>query len=227
MTFDFDLMFRRRAKLEDSYLELFEGDMQKFKALESPWGMDSSLEPILPSFKYWETDLVLRLRKFNSSGYKAMLKYSPRSPSYHRDDAIFDDWVSLEYKSKNLKYNDIVTNGFLQYVETMKTYRASLYRRDSCSVEPDLRRAWNTTKRDIDGRDGIYTICPANFWDELLCQRSYGKSAEQLAQLLDGKVRHVQLVHGGIYFYHFNDWPTLDESKEYQQYVKSILGRGY
>jgi hypothetical protein len=228
MSTDFGLIFRRRTTLSESYVDLHANQVEKLKALAEPWAMESSLELRFGPSSPYELHKFMNIRKFNKGGFKAIMSYSPRKQANFGDLSLHDDFLALDLNSRKWSFQQIVETGFLTYVECMSAFTAALSIDATCVVNREAKiTAIRDTKRDIDGRDGILIIHPANFWDDMLCQRSYGKSATQVADLLGGKVKHVALVHGGIYFYNFDDWPTPEASLENQSYVESILGRGY
>ena len=78
---------------------------------------------------------------------------------------------------------------------------------------------------DIDGRNCIYTLKPAMFWDALLCRRALGYGPEEVIRRLDGRVPLVRPLMDGVYIV-FND----DIGLTYAQFVemnernKAILG---
>jgi len=94
----------------------------------------------------------------------------------------------------------------------------------------DLHREIVATLRsspaaDIDGRNNIFTLEVAQYWDAELCQRALGYGRDEVIKRLTGKVPLVQPLMDGVYVV-FNDDPdlTFEEFCAYNDRLKPVLG---
>ncbi len=78
---------------------------------------------------------------------------------------------------------------------------------------------------NVDGRNNIYTLCSANFWDDELCRRALGYGPDEVIARLEGKVPKVQPLMDGVYVV-FNDnaKQTYDEFLSLNETFKPLLG---
>ena len=75
------------------------------------------------------------------------------------------------------------------------------------------------------GRNNIYTLSPACYWDGDLCQTALGYGCDEVIRRLAGKVPDVHPLADGVYII-FNDDPLLsfDDFLAIQHTFKPILG---
>ena len=76
----------------------------------------------------------------------------------------------------------------------------------------------------MDGRNFIYTLYPAQFWDAELCQHALGYGPDEVVARLRGKVPQVERLRNGVYLV-LNDDPNLsfDEFIKMNESYKNIL----
>jgi hypothetical protein len=88
---------------------------------------------------------------------------------------------------------------------------------------------YNSLKRDksidIDGRNNIFTLEPAMYWDALLCKLALGYDRDEVIRRLQGKVPLVMPLMDGVYTV-FNDDPdlTYEEFVAINDRFKPLLG---
>jgi hypothetical protein len=58
--------------------------------------------------------------------------------------------------------------------------------------------ACDATKKDVNGRDGVFRINAANYFDKELCFRAFGKGSRELVDLLNGYVEEVCEFEEGV-----------------------------
>ncbi len=75
------------------------------------------------------------------------------------------------------------------------------------------------------GRNNIYTLSPACYWDGDLCQTALGYGRDEVIRRLSGKVLDIRPLVDGVYII-FNDNPLLsfDAFLAIQHTFKPILG---
>jgi hypothetical protein len=78
---------------------------------------------------------------------------------------------------------------------------------------------------DVDGRNNIYTLVPAQYWGDELCQRALGYGPDEVIRRVGALVPKAQRLMDGVYVV-WNDDPELS----YEAFVgmneryKPILG---
>lgn len=63
---------------------------------------------------------------------------------------------------------------------------------------PAVVAACDATKKDVNGRDGVFRINAANYFDKELCIRAFGKSPQQIINCLKGHVEEVSELGEGV-----------------------------
>ncbi len=78
---------------------------------------------------------------------------------------------------------------------------------------------------DLNGRNNIFSLQPAQFWSEEVCRRALGYGSDEVIKRLTGKVPLVQPLMDGVYVV-FNDNPdmTFEEFCAYNDRLKPVLG---
>jgi hypothetical protein len=177
-------------------------------------------------------------------GLKLKMTYMFRHERYlNRDDSHLDDSISIEFKTSNkaLNYRELLHEHFPRVIEAYRGYWArSLYssRYDinytDCAwnewsgrdtTNPTYWKLRNDKSIDVDGRNNIYTLEPAMYWDAELCQRALGFGRDEVIQRLNGKVPRAEPLMDGVYVV-FNDDPALSYEAFVQmnQSGKALLG---
>ena len=185
--------------------------------------------------------------RYNVKGIKCAVNFLSRHPNYkYQDHASFDDSIRIGFRSTNKKldYAAILGAEFPKVVAAFDGYKADvgfkylgMYYEDGGENNPvdsdgyvlQLNEVYNRLRQDntldINGRNCIYTLDPAMFWDALLCRRALGYGPEEVIRRLDGRVPLVRPLMDGVYIV-FND----DIGLTYAQFVemnernKAILG---
>jgi hypothetical protein len=78
---------------------------------------------------------------------------------------------------------------------------------------------------DIDGRNNIYTLRPAQYWDAELCRRALGYDPDEVIARLHGRVPRAERLMDGVYTV-LNDSPEMSYADfvEMNEKIKPILG---
>jgi hypothetical protein len=185
-------------------------------------------------------------------GLKAFGNYKFRGERYeYRDSGKFDDLLVYGFKLSNkaLDYRSILQEHFPQVIEAFEGYRATVEygsfgsaycggyepSEDGATAfdssgnqvrnNPVYNRLLTDKTVDLDGRNNIYLLNPAMYWDAELCQRALGYGRDEVIRRLDGLVTKVEPLMDGVYVV-FNDNPALS----YQDFLtinerfKPVLG---
>lgn len=242
--FEVSLQVGYRARvdetIEESYARFFE-NMQKFGP---PLGLQGLEPPIAPLIRLESGDLSgLTWYRYPIKGLKLQMTALFRHETHiGRDKAGNDDRISIDFKTSNnlLDYSEILRNHFPKVIEAYRGYRARVlldrhwmkyadaYWNEWSGREttnPTFHRLEKDPSIDVDGRNNIYTLHPAVFWDAELCRRALGYDPDEVMRRLDGQVVLMKPLLDGVYIV-FNDDPALS----YESFVlmnerfKQVLG---
>jgi len=184
--------------------------------------------------------------KFPIRGLRFMGHYIYRGERYiYRDEAKFDDFLRYGFKTSNkaIDYRAVLHEHLPKVVEAYQGYRMDTtfdyhdlwyvrggdngYGADGYAIE--INEVYNRLRKDkridVDGRNNIYTLRPAQYWDAELCRRALGYSPDEVVARLRGKVPRVERLLDGVYLV-LNDDPALtyEAFVEMNERVKPVLG---
>ncbi|WP_083236475.1 hypothetical protein [Pseudomonas sp. S3E12] len=190
------LEFRHRPKFSEPIEKRHQNFLEKLPCLGKPWDLAGAVEV---SDIEGELVVAVSLDKFLPKGIKGRIAYALRSEKYLEDDAQFDDSLFVEFSNAKVDYSDLLKRIFPAYVHAFGAYRAALHdwsvtRRDW----PEVVAACDATKKDVNGRDGVFRINAVNYFDEALCIRAFGKSPQQIISCLKGHVEEASELAGGV-----------------------------
>ena len=161
-------------------------------------------------------------------------RYIFRGESHeYQDKARFDDLFSAIFTlpSKEIDYKTFLLNSFPELIKAFSAYRA-IAAYDNYDVKlsglssnrDPVYAEILKTGRDMNGRDNIFTLRPAQFWDETLCQKALGYGPEEVIARLNGKIPKVEKLLNGVYVVlETNPDLTLDQYFEMNRQFKEIL----
>ena len=205
---------RRRARVGESHQELHRRFIETMSRYDAPWGYKNHEMPIAPEFGKNLTSVV-ELRALSGKDRKSYICYLFRSEQYLKDKAQFDDHVIVEFQSKGVDTEVLFEKVFPAYIEAFDCYRATVASREIEMAGWDsIVELCNKTGKDVNGRDGVYRINPANFFDRELCRRAFGLTPEQIRKRLEGKVEKVSLLHDGVLIIYSSKLPSSREEYE-------------
>lgn len=190
------LEFRHRPKFSESIEKRHENFLERLSGLGAPWDLAGAVD--VPDIE-GELVVSVSLDKFLPKGIKGRIAYSLRSERYLEDDAQFDDYIFIEFSNAKIDYLDLLKRIFPAYVEAFGAYRAALHDWSVTRSDwPAVVAACDATKKDVNGRDGVFRINAANYFDEKLCLRAFGKSPQQIINCLKGHVEEASELAGGV-----------------------------
>jgi hypothetical protein len=162
-------------------------------------------------------------------------RYIFRGESYvYEDKARFDDLFSVLFTvpHKDIDYKAILLDTFPELIEAFSAYRAIVGFDNydvkltglSSNRDPVYAEILKTG-RDMNGRDNIFTLRPAQYWDETVCQKALGYGPDEVIARLEGKVPKVEKLLNGVYVVLNTDLElTLEQYREMNRQFKQILG---
>lgn len=233
-----------RANKKDSIADLYAEAMRKMVSLPPPLGFSQAELPATPDCGDG-LSATFSVKKL-TPGIKFIGNYKFRGERYsYEDRAAFDDSFRFGFKSSNkgLNYASILREQFPRVIEAFGGYRAFIsyglhdlhyasggdngY--DSQGYPIELNEIYNQLRRDksidIDGRNNIYTLRPAMYWDDELCRRALGFGADEVIARLRGEVPVAERLMSGVYLV-LNDDLNLSYQGfvEMNERIKPMLG---
>jgi hypothetical protein len=244
---DITLWIFSRATREESVEQRHAEVMERMTGFGTPLGFAGLELPPAPEF---ESRVIASYRvKPSIRGLKCEGNYLYRGGHFlYEDNAKFDDSLRYGFKvtNKAIDYRAVLHEQFPKVIEAFRGYRAfcsygsylSAYQDGSPDGQliidangyfvqnnPVYNRLREDKSIDIDGRNNIYTLRPAQYWDAELCRRALGYGPEGVMARLQGQVPRVERLMGGVYTV-LNDDPV----KSYKHFVamneqiKPVLG---
>lgn len=195
-----DTMIRRRASLNESVTELNSNIVTRLAALPNFWNEQKTANDA--EFSKGDESATLDLRQSLTPGLKGQIVYAPRFQGYlSRDIAQSDDFLALRVNTERADYGIFASQTFPDLIAIFGAYRAAIETdREIATTDWEIVcRQSPETDRDIDGRDSVFRIWPVNFFDGLLCERSFGMTAEQIVRRASAVCERAELLNGGAF----------------------------
>ena len=214
----------------ESIAELHRERVKRMIALSSSLSWRSALVPTTPIRNKGDLSAFYSV-KYPQSVIGHYGSYYIRDEEYISDDKTSDDKFAFEVKKLTAEdYQDVLRYRFPEVISAMHGYRAVAYvgyhSSQYCQLhESERRRLIDQRNVDPDGRNNVFTLDVAKFWDGELCQRALGYGRDEVIKRLTGKVPLVQPLLDGVYVV-FNDDPdlTFEEFCAYNDRLKPVLG---
>ncbi|MBJ2182538.1 MULTISPECIES: hypothetical protein [Pseudomonas] len=192
----YKLEFRRRPNFSESIEDRHNNFLRAVSDLGVPWGFSDSLKvPPIGS----ELVTSASLDKLLPVGVKGRISYALRDQKYLEDDAQFDDTLFIEFTASKVDYSDLLKVVFPRYIKAFGSYRSALHDWSVTRSDwPLVVEACEATKKDVNGRDGVFRINAANYFDKELCFRAFGKGPRELVDLICDYVEEVREFEDGV-----------------------------
>jgi hypothetical protein len=213
---------------QEKHARFFEG----IKGLPAPWGPGDRPVPPIRDFGCPTSPSIssasIALTKFFGNGIKrAMILYSYRWML--KDDGSCDDRLIIAFDPAKVDLHHLVYTVIPRYIEAFDAYRVDCYDEQFVDLAYEERVEESGTvftpksKEYINPRFKVDEVWPVSFYDELLCRRAFNLSPAEVMERLQGKVEHVQLLHGGVYLVGSSRALPLDEAQKLCQEMKQAL----
>ena len=248
------LFFRmfRIADMKEPFEELHYHLLEKLSHINAPFGLMGVDLNSLKIPHHEQQKPYVRYKHPSTPRVIQHYQYEHRGEDYgwSQSDSYFAciDKIFYEFKPeyKKVNFHDVIYTNFPQVIEIIEPrvaenyyvdyaiYYEEGYRPgesptfDSSGFSISLVPAYNDLRaRGItpNGRNNIYTLSPACYWDNDLCQTALGYDRDEVICRLAGKVPDVRPLADGVYII-FNDNPLLsfDDFLAIQHTFKPILG---
>ena len=201
------------------------------KQIEGPFSWANATVPPAPDFGngvYAGFDVKYKNKKIKCDG-----GYAYRSTDYlNVDEAARDDHLFIRFDGRDLTIDfrevlhqdaPIVIEAFQAEMSNVAFFSYGLlYEQKNADAFERLRA---DPSIDVDGRNNIFTLGAANFWNGELCGRALGFNRDEVIRRLTGKVPLVKPLMDGVYVV-FSDNPdlTFEEYCAYNDALKPVLG---
>lgn len=192
----YKLEFRHRPNFSESIEDRHNNFLRVVSDLGVPWGLNDSLKvPPIGS----ELVTSVSLDKLLPVGVKGRISYALRDQKYLEDDAQFDDTLFIEFTASKVDYSGLLKVVFPRYIKAFGSYRSALHDWSVTRSDwPLVVEACEATKKDVNGRDGVFRINAANYFDKELCFRAFGKGPRELVDSVSGCVEEVREFEDGV-----------------------------
>lgn len=208
--------------------------MNRMSQIGAPLGFAGLELPIAPScgdglVATYTVKLPIRgLRFIGDYAYRGDLhKYEDRSScDEHLRFGFKTSNKAIDYKSVLNKHLPKVINAFKGYKAHVAYDLYGLYYQGGLNDDnPIYNRLRENETLDIDGRNNIYTLYPAQFWGETLCERALGFGPDEVISRLQGKCLQAERLMDGVYLI-LNDDPDMSYESflEMNEKIKPLLG---
>lgn len=217
----YKLEFRHRPNFSESIEDRHNTFLRTVSDLGVPWGLNDSLKvPPIGS----ELVTSVSLDKLLPVGVKGRISYALRDQKYLEDDAQFDDTLFIEFAASKVDYSDLLKVVFPRYIKAFGSYRSALHDWSVTRSDwPLVVEACEATKKDVNGRDGVFRINAANYFDKELCFRAFGKGPRELVDLISGYVEEVREFEDGILIVISYNPLSVDELLSAGERLKSLV----
>jgi hypothetical protein len=130
----------------------------------------------------------------------AAISYAARHPEHMEDTSIWDDSFTLQIDETRVHYDFFVNTLFQKLATCFEAYRGCVVVDQDLDLDDFEVICENAqdTGLDIDGRDTVFRIQPANYFDHLLCERAFDASPDEIQKKLCNSVERVDLENNGV-----------------------------
>ena len=197
----YELDLRHRAAANEPIREGHDKFMQAMARYAPPWGLKGLEIPPARDVAPGDLSALVPLPGLSPKGEMSSVKYPFRGERYLADNARFDDHAIIVFKPAGVaeRLRELFDEVLPAYVEAFACYKATLY--DSDIRQTDWKHVVElcaSTGKDVDGRDGVYRIHSAHFWDRELCGRAFGLAPEKIVESVQGKVEKGLALGDGV-----------------------------
>lgn len=194
----FEARFRRRANLSDDIGDLNARILSHLSDIDGLWESEKGISDAKLDTGSGESaaaDMSLCLR----FGMKGAITYASRLLKSIPDKAIYDDSLVIQIDTDTVAFAWFCRSVFPEIIKIFSPYRANIVTdldQDLDDFENIVEEAQRTGK-DVDGRDTVFRIHPANYFDEVMCVRAFGISGNVMVEKLAGSIALAENFQSG------------------------------
>lgn len=138
------------------------------------------------------------ITKFLPPSVSGRLSYRLSDKSYLEDFGGHDDHIFFKINSKKHPLRPFVEQVFTAYVRAFNSYYA--YTRSRALTESVMEEYDKAEEAGLstDRRFTVVRIEQVNYFDDLLCQRAFSLTAQEVFTRLEGKLELVKMIGNGV-----------------------------
>jgi len=133
-----------------------------------------------------------------------------------RDDSNCDDYVDFEFESEQVDVHELAHVTMPAYVECFDPYHGYICHEEFIYIDFDRSRFFNE-------RNDVLRIHPVNFFDDELCRRAFGMTAESVVSRLSNIVERADVFHGGALIIVNSTPVSIEEAAEIDGRIRPLL----
>ena len=153
-----------RARPVTDMFDKHEKFMSLLAGLRNEWGLVGNEWPPVKDPQTLPMRIVRLSKYFRKGIMRAEVSYQNRT--CYEDEGQFDDYFTFDFKPESRAYELLANEVFEKYVGWFNAYSGTI--KDNEIVQSDFD-AWRLS--GINGRNGVFRICPVCFFDSQLCMR--------------------------------------------------------
>lgn len=203
----------RRPSLEEDIRDVHRAFLAYWRGKEGLFGLPEGFTDADPEIRPGEL-VAVHFVKYPDKRLRVAFNYKFRSDKFLLDKAFYDDSLIVELKLDRSSYNEMIRDLLPRLALSFGAYRAQIVPIDYAmeyadsawnewagrsTTNPGYHRLKEDKSIDVNGRNNIFTLHPAAFWDEELCFRALGLGAKEVARRLSGMAAHVELIANGVH----------------------------
>jgi hypothetical protein len=202
-----------RPKLSESAESKHDKLIKLLKEIGQPWGLPPDIEVPFPGFK-GEFTATSSLSKFLGNGIKMTVFYRFRNKL--QDEQTNDDRIYIEFNTKKVDYEHLVTKVFAEVIKGFNAYTADVF--DQQLIFKD-----HAEKRFANRRKVINRVYPVSFYDAELCKVFFKRYPKELVESLDGQFYKAEVFNDGLLIIADTVPYSMEASIEFENQIRKIL----
>jgi hypothetical protein len=238
----------RRSRMDKIVSERHALIVARLQKLDGPFGL-MGIDPPAPLFTdggYWG------IPRREDTGVMTNGWYAFRGNRAFTEKAVDDDNLNYKFHAhdKRIDYKKLIHDDFRQAIMAFEGYRAVWYFEgydraylggyaysaeysgppaddDGLPVadNEEYNQLCADKAVDVDGRNNIFTLHPAQYWDAELCQLALGYDPDEVIKRLQDQVPRAERLGDGVYLV-LNDDPRMsfDDFLGMNELYKRLLG---
>lgn len=198
------LEIKRRREDKENIASLHEVVMDRLRSIALLWAdQDKQPGPLVQN----EMSSVADLTPALAFGFSGSVRYISRTALENADDASFDDSLTIGINldqitdTRDFDYRIFARSLAPRVIEAFGAYRAKMNTDEARAVSDwdMVRHEMIEHNRSIEGRDGVIRIWPVSYFDDTLCQRAWGLSAEEVVRRAAPGCEEAYPLAGGAF----------------------------
>jgi hypothetical protein len=202
-----------RPILSESAESKHDNLIKLLKEIGLPWGLHPDIDVPFPGFK-GEFTATSTLTKFLGNGIKMSVFYRFRNNL--QDEQTNDDRIYIEFNSKRVDYEHLLTKVFPEVIKGFNAYTADIF--DQQLIFKD-----HEEKRFANRRKVINRVYPVSYYDTELCKVFFKRYPKELVKSLQEHHYKAEVFNDGLLIIAGTMPYSMETSIEFENQIKKIL----